>query len=158
MPLRRLVRLVPVLVLAACASSSGGGDPLVLAPGMLPVPYGVEELRAANQPGTVRVYRVVGSDGVPRIQTTTFTADEDGRATFEMTATLADGTPDGETRVEAGAFDCVTYERRIDQDGATEVHRFWFAKDDPGPPVLYVATREGAQIYRMELIDVRRPG
>lgn len=60
--------------------------------------------------------------------------------------------------VAAGVFQGSLYERTeapAAPGGAPVVHRFWFAADRPGPPVLYEMTRGDELLYRMELVELR---
>lgn len=51
-------------------------------------------------------------------------------------------------KLECGKFNCWLY--TVKGDGG--VSRFWFARNLPGPPVLYEQLKNGKQIYLMTLI------
>jgi hypothetical protein len=155
---------------------------LLLAPDLLPTPYGAAAIRDGNPPGTRRVYLVrSGSDLF--VERSEFREHPEGLARFRQARFDLGGTPLGEpaegdatweelqahasypraetTRSEAtcttaaGTFEVWLYDWR--QPGAEGKpptrHRVWFAKDLAGPPVLYEMTADGELVFRMELIE-----
>ncbi len=60
-----------------------------------------------------------------------------------------------EVDVPAGHFLCRRYEVTRNEG---QVETFHFAPERPGPPVLMTLFAGGAEVFRMELVEVRRPG
>ena len=148
----------------------------VMEPGMCPTPYTAEQIRAANPPGSWKLYRIV-ADGRTMLQRFEFVeardkslaalnvamSDENGKVLgtertppaswkeLQAHASFnASGTLMGRDRIalKAGEFDCWTY--AVDgKDGA--VSYFWFATELPGPPVLLETRVNGKPTLRMEL-------
>lgn len=60
-------------------------------------------------------------------------------------------------KVHAGTYDCWLYVvEEVDARGAV-THRFWFAKEKPGPPVRMESEREGVIEFQSELVDYMLP-
>ena len=176
----------PTLALAMALAAGCAASPAGPAGPMLPTPYTAEQIRSNYPPGTLHVYLHEQPDQPPVLSKTVFVEDDGERATFEMSRILPDGTSLGEaetaterwtelrdhaafdagvtTRREAsctvrsGSYDCWLYEKTEEARGGPILHRFWFAKSKPGPPVLYEQVRGDEVTYRMEMIEFRRPG
>ncbi len=163
--------------LAACAGA--GSDPEA---GTAPTPFSAAEIRAANPTGTELVYRIRDLEGPSGVQTIRFVSSGSGSARLAVTMDGFDGQPLGPAEtmrsswaelrdhaafpadrthrvrstctVPARTFDCWVYS--VIQDAST-VSRFHFALDLPGPPVRLETTRDGSEVFLMELLEVRRP-
>jgi len=157
-------------------------DDLLLSPELLPTPFSAAEIRDGNTPGTTRTYLVM-TGGELELERTTFLEDPKGLARFRSERRGLDGESLGEPgeaaapwealqrhasypRAEAARTDaiCTTAAGRFDawlydwrqpaRDGEpASRHRVWFAKEVPGPPVLYETTVDGELVFRMELIE-----
>jgi hypothetical protein len=138
----------------------------------LPTPFSAAEIRAACGPGRRNRFRVTDEAGSREV-TWWFEDGDDEGAT--IVRTVSDGaTPErhraawidlqrhasypesstsllrGSATTAAGVFEGWVYERRVTD---SEIEKSWFARDLPGPPVLQVTLRNGAEVYRSELID-----
>ena len=183
MPIRSLV--LALLSLAACqAAPDGGSPPPTGADGTLPRPYTAEQIRAAHPNGTLLRLRLV-QPGREMVQLMRFdNADDEGVDVVSWVETPA-GQAVGarstqrsswvelrdhaafaaaKTRrrrsrcdVPAGAFDCWLYTVASESDDEPVSH-FHFADGQPGPPVLVVMERDGAEVMRAELLEYRRGG
>ena len=188
----RLITLC-CLCLVACVAPNPSGEPTsiattttldfamppetnVMQPGTLPTPYTADEIRAANPPGSWKVYRITKDEltllqrfefvasGDPAVSAidaemreeggTEIKTDQTRRASWsELQAHAsfaAAQTVMGRDQLvlKAGRFDCWTY--AVESPGDA-ISTFWFARDLPGPPVLLVTRVEGKQRLRMEL-------
>jgi hypothetical protein len=146
--------------------------------GQMPTPYSAAEIQTACAPGTVLTYRVEQAGKEPYLQITKFVEGAQGAAAFESwTANLA-GEPhaapqkvdtewaalqrhaafretgctltEEKVEVPAGTHTCWVY--TLAQDGG-KATRFDFAQDLPGPPVRMTVNKDGATVYRMELLS-----
>lgn len=171
----------------ACASPSDtearGGSSASMDESIAPRPFTAAEIRDANPAGTVLVFRL-SPQGQPEMRQRFEFHETDGEvvrmggrtidaagavlqsepaapvswvelrdhATFPADATVLDEV---QVEVPAGAFRCKRY-TVTRPDGQVEV--FHFADDRPGPPVLMTIAAGGAEVFRMELLEVRRPG
>lgn len=181
MPARFFAPLLLALGATACATTASTSDGPPASGAGASTPYTAEQIRLANAPGTVRVFRIVQAGVPPTLQTMHFTADDGVNATVETTLTDLEGKslsnpitaeetwealrlhasfpPEATTRreatcdVEAGTFECTLYEVR---DG-DRVSKFYFAPSEPGPPVLLQVEAGGAVVMQMELLKVERP-
>jgi len=168
---------------AGTGATDGDGETGAEAPAdTLPTPFTAEQIREAHPEGAFRVYRVEREGEAPVVRTLRFvrsdadgavvesgTADTEGRAqgpvsssssTWEEFRDHARFPAAGarreraEIQVPAGTYDCWNYVV-VDPDGG--VLRYWFADDEPGPPVLLESVRDGHIGYRMTLLQVGRP-
>lgn len=178
-----------LLVLAACASGSGPRDATApraeLGP-LAPFPYTAAEIRDANPPGTVRIYRMESRDTSFLQKMSFLSLSEEGRARILTERTTEQGVPlagaetteadwvelrdhasfpaaqtvrsEERIQVPAGTFDCWLYTIHSTDRGVTATARFWFAHDEPGPPVCMETEQGGEIVQRMTLIEVRRGG
>lgn len=166
------------MLLSNCAAMPGPPLANQLKPDHAPTPFSAQEIREGCPSGHRVVHRIeqVGQD--PRIQVTLFVDASADQVGFEVTVTDPDGNSlgnplrasakwadlqahasfptavttiaDEPCQTGAGAFDCWKY--TVTQDDGTE-QRFWFAKQLPGPPVLFETYKAGERIYRMEMIE-----
>jgi len=180
MPLRPTALSAAALLLAACASSGGAAEapegilttPYTAEEIQAANPPGTERvylISAAGNPPQLQTARFLpGEEG--RAHFTSSVTDlagapleggREGQATWEELRQHA-AFPAAETTrhrttcvVAAGIFPCWLYERTEPSAAPGSppmVHRFWFADDRAGPPVLYELTSGGNLIYRMELV------
>jgi len=178
-------RLLSTLLLAfvACRTAGPEASPGVEPESGPPPPFTAAEIRAGNPPGTERTFEIVHAQGPPRMQTVRFvegpedelahmrvtTTNADEPETFEATATWmelrnhASFPPDKTTRVpatwstRAGDFEGWLYVVDDERDGQRVVSRYWFAHDEPGPPVLLEQEANGQTTMRSELTARERP-
>ena len=180
----RSLLLLGLCLLPACAAGAEGRSAAPAAE-LAPFPYTADEIRRANPPGTVLVYRMEGSGGA-FVQTMTFLrAAEPGRARIQIRRMTEKGdllaqpetttssweelrdhasfpreaTVRTEERIETpgGSFDAWLYTIRREEDDVPTTARFWFAFDKPGPPVIYETEQAGEITSRMTLLEYRRP-
>lgn len=177
---------VTLLLLLAPGSCASNGDRASVVPGELaPYPFTPEQIRLANPPKTVLVHRMEGAAGT-FLQTMSFLRpaneertsiqikrmNENGRTISqpeESTATWeelrdhasfpAARTVRTQDRVEtpAGTFDCWLYTVEGENPDNPVFARFWFALDQPGPPVVYETEQDGRVLTRMVLLERRQP-
>ncbi|MEZ5976605.1 MAG: hypothetical protein R3F34_00035 [Planctomycetota bacterium] len=152
--------------------------------GMAPVPYTAAQIRE-NHPDGTETEMARSKDGVVYERShTLFTDVTPEKVKLVITRTDADGAPLGDpaeytatwaelrshaffpaestdlgharVRVAAGTYDCWTYAVHADE-GSNTVRTFYFAVDEPGPPVLLVTESDGVEVDRLEMtIDGRR--
>ena len=168
--------LLLALPLFACASME---EEIVA--GNLPTPYTASQIQESCAPGTVVVFRIETPGGAPMLQSTEFVGDDGANATFLARSTDEAGQPLGNPReatapwselrdhasfpasattreparctTALGTFDAWLYENTERVEGRPDqVHRFWFAHDLPGPPVLLETSVEGEVVMRMEMV------
>ena len=174
--MRSLASLLLLLLFTSCSATG-------MTPGvMLPTPFTAEQIEDACPAGSAHVFLIEETGEEPKVTRTTFLQAPGEPPRHEQSRETLDGTQvgepvvasatweelrdhaafpaawttkkDSECVVEAGSFDCWLYE----MTQGKQVHRFWFAKSKPGPPVLYERSTEGAVTYRMELIEHVLPG
>ena len=58
--------------------------------------------------------------------------------------------------VPAGTFDCWRYEVTLEKDGKTNVQRYWFAVNLPGPPICFEETANDRVVYKMTMLKTGR--
>ena len=172
-----------ILLLTGSCASSAAAEPS--AGELAPFPYTPAEIRRANPPRTVLVYRMEGV-GNSFIQTMSFLPSRGSeKATIQVKRMNAKGSllarPETTTQTweelrdhasfpaaltsrtkesvdtPAGRFDCWLYTIRRDQAGVPTIARFWFAFNRPGPPVIYETEQHGVITSRMVLLECRRP-
>lgn len=179
--------LVALLVLGACASGAeprGKPSSRTDLGALAPFPYTAAEIREANPPGSVRVYRMESRGrsfvqkmsflepmvaGKARIRTER--ASEKGAPLSKAETTEAEWvelrdhasfpaarTVRTEERIEvpAGTFDCWLYTIRSEERGVKATARFWFARGEPGPPVRMETEQDGEIVQRMTLLEIHR--
>lgn len=177
----------PTSPIAAPADTSSGkptaGSSAAEAPvEMAPPPYTAEQIREATRAGRTLVFAITAEGAPAKRRTTRFvavdpdgaqieteTADADGknavtgpleRATWEDLRKHAEfpraavTVTEARVKVKAGEFDCAVYTVKDDR-GVTTLH---FAKELPGPPVLFVTERDGKVVSRSELVEHRAGG
>lgn len=148
----------------------------------LPTPYTSEQIRAAHPAGAFHVYRVERTSEAPVVETMRFvqvdekgamvesdTADANGHALSPIRSSIStwEGFRDharfpaatarrerAEVEVPAGSYACWLY---VVDVGDGSVSRYWFADEEPGPPVLLEVDVGGTVVYRMALLQVSRP-
>ena len=146
-----------------------------------PTPFSAAQIRHACAPGRRSTYRVTAGEAAPYLDAWWFEATDAAGADMVRLRTGADGTPLGApersraswdelqahasypaaaTTIDtdvittpAGRFETWRYTTVADDGVAT---RAWFARDLPGPPVLIVSERGGAEVFRYELTAVER--
>ena len=198
---RGLVALASIFVLGALAScghepasraasapgvaangaspTSKGPAPSDSAPEMAPTPYSIDQIRAANRPGTVYRYKFETAGEPPQIKVMEFTSGTSAESAEIKSVTLdeagrAKSAPElerspweqirrhaefpraavrvepGSIEVPAGKFDAMVYTVSAPNG---ETSKFYFAKSYAGPPVLMVKERGGTRLMTMTLIE-----
>lgn len=71
-----------------------------------------------------------------------------GHARFPADRTVA---TDSTVTVPAGTFETWLY--TVTGEDPTEVRRYHFAKEMPGPPVLFTIESAGTEVFRMEMLE-----
>jgi hypothetical protein len=146
-----------------------------------PTPFSAAQIRDACAPGRRSTYRVTAGEAVPYLDVWWFEAGDAAGADMVHLRTTAAGTPLGApersrasweelqahasypvatTTVDTeavttpvGRFEAWRY-TTVAGDGVAT--RAWFARNLPGPPVLIVSERGGAEVFRYELTAVER--
>ena len=175
--------LAVALTVLGCQTLEPAAPPEL--PQLAPTPFTAAQIRDTNPRGTRLVFRVEQAGQPPLIRTMDFVAGNERRTSIEQSSTTLDGLPVGEmeqgeatweelrahaafpddltTRtdatctVAAGTFDCWRYEVKPDREG-DGVSFFYFARNRPGPPVLYEVYRDEERMFRMELLEDSRSG
>jgi hypothetical protein len=152
-----------------------------LDPAHHPTPFSAEQIRQACAPGRRNVYRVAAAAADPYLETWTFRRGDATGGQFTQLRTGLDGMPRSEVEqigatwdelqahasypaattslavatvaATAGTFDGWLYET-VEGESVT---RAWFARGLPGPPVLIVTERTGAEVFRYELLAFEDP-
>jgi hypothetical protein len=151
---------------------------------MAPAPYTVEELRAANPPGTLYRYKVEAAGQPVRISVIEFMSgtsaesaevkdlvlDEAGKP---VAAPKVERTPweelrrhgefpraassvePGTVEVPAGKFEAKVYTVNAPNG---DTLRFYFANSFAGPPVLFYQERGGARLMTSTLLERKSGG
>ncbi|MCA8959763.1 MAG: hypothetical protein KDC38_04595 [Planctomycetes bacterium] len=147
--------------------------------GMLSPPFSAEQLRQAHPVGLVRVFEIRAADGstgrrrseVVESSATAVTFEDilidsgdppkRSTATWEELVGHAAHYPTEYSTVrnakrtsELGTFDCWVYAMTSPDGAASE---FWFARSQPGPPILYTQRRGDIVDFEMELVELHRP-
>ncbi len=161
-------------------------QPVAADSAVAPIPFTAAQIREGCAPGTVLVQRI-DMQGLPSmLQTTRFLKGDAERVTFESMTVTEDGTPAGErveaettwtelrdharfpaeltTRSEttcevvAGTYDCWLY--TVDHSTAEkrQIDRLYFARELPGPPILFETEHDGTVVMRLELTELHRDG
>ena len=74
-----------------------------------------------------------------------------GHAAFPAAQTTRE---DASVEVPAGRFDTWLYTVEDSaEDGTPQVKRYHFARNLPGPPVLFTIEQGGAEVFRMALLE-----
>ncbi len=149
-------------------------------PDHAPTPYSADDIRRACGPGRRNTYRIEAKGEQPYLMATEWfgggaktgeasftkldldgeTVAGPGRTEMEWrdlqkhASYPGDVTTIEETTVEVGAGEFAVWLYTVRRDDLVE--RVWFAKDLPGPPVLKIDERDGAEESRMELIELAR--
>jgi hypothetical protein len=178
------VPVAPVTASGAASSSPDVTKPAgSAAPEMAPTPYSAEEIRNANQPGTIYRYKVETSGSPLELKVLEFTLgtsaesaevkeqslDEAGqpkgpakvgRSSWEDVRRHAEfpraglKVEPGSIEVPAGKFEAMVYTVSAPNG---DTMRFYFAKSYAGPPVLFYKEHGGARVMTSTLIE-RRAG
>lgn len=180
---RALPLAASLLTLVACQAAGSGAAEPELGP---PPPFTAEEIRLGNPPGTTRTFETTRA-GAIEVQTVRFLASDDPeRARMEVVTIPAGASepgppvtataawtelrdhaafpPDKASRVpatcqtRAGEFAGWLYEVADEIDGVSVTTRYWFAEDEPGPPVLFESLVAGKRAMRSELVERRGGG
>jgi hypothetical protein len=172
---------VPAVATPAVPAVSAPADS-----GMLPTPYSAEQIRDNHRDGTVIRMRMEPLGAAPFEEAWTFVKGDATSVTIESrvvgpAGAEARGDPaqataepatwaelrdhaafpaaatkrgEGTITVPAGTFQAWVYTVTDPQGMVTVFH---FAKDEPGPPVLMVATKGGQEVYRMTMLSRVEP-
>ena len=153
-------------------------------PDHAPTPFSAKEIYAGCPRGREIVFQVE-TFGQPVIfQALTFVTVHEDKVVFESVTTGMDGKQQGPRRVTtgtwkdlqehasfpekqttiqkesftvpAGTFDCWRYEVTLGKDGKTNVQRYWFAINLPGPPICFEETVDGRVAYKMTMLKTGR--
>jgi len=150
-------------------------------PDHLPTPFSAAQIREACAPGRSNRFRVT-SGAATSVTVWEFFAGDDAGGWGRSWSEATDGTPGDDvsesystwedlqghasypmdrTTVEpalleiaAGAFECWLYQSSTDDGSLT---RAWFARNLPGPPVLFEMVADGQVVNRSELIEFVDP-
>lgn len=171
---------VPVMVQVGDGPPTPGivllGDQL--APGVYEPPFSTDALRAGMPKGTVFEYRITRPDHPVVLSTWEVVKHGPSEFTFRFSDRREDGSLYAPPREQSqywvelrnrSAFPEAEYtktETTVRVNGkstagwlyegrgkpAAYVERSWFAKDSPGPPVVFSAQEGGREVMRMELI------
>lgn len=178
--------LAALVALAAGAAGQEGGPP-PSEPADAEPPFSAEEIREATAVGRRYVFRVADGSGAERRTRMEFVAVDDEGCTVLHVLTDAEGEPlaepaeerstwaeleshgrfprdrttveAGEVEVPAGTYACrvFTVTAPARGDAEQEVSTYWFADELPGAPVKLVVEVDGAEVWRMELLE-HHPG
>ena len=170
---------VPGVAANGPSPTSKGAAPSDSAPEMAPAPYSVDQLRAANRPGTVYRYKLEVAGQPAEIKVMEFTSGTSAESAQIKSLTLDEAgetksTPEverssweqirkhgefpraalkveaGSIEVPAGKFDAMVYTVSAPNG---ETAKFYFAKSYAGPPVLMMKERGGTRLMTMTLIE-----
>jgi hypothetical protein len=149
-------------------------------PDQAPTPFSAAEIRTGCPRNRKIVYQVE-TFGQPLVfQSLTFVSVYEEKVVFESITTGIDGKRIGSRRmttgtwkdlqahasfpragttirkesytVPAGTFDCWRYEVTLSKDGKTDIQRYWFAINLPGPPVYFEESVDGEVAYKMTML------
>lgn len=154
-------------------------------PAHAPVPFSADAIRAATKPGRTYVFLVEEGDGPQKREKLEFVKVDEESTTMRLSEQDLFGRPRGEPKervvswdelvghatypadattiteekvtVRAGTYDAKLYTVDKTRDGERQVHRVWFAKQLPGPPIKQVVTVGGEPFRSLELFE-HRPG
>ncbi len=149
-------------------------------PDHAPTPYSADEIRQGCPRKRKIVFQVETFGQTVMFQSVIFLTVEQKEVVFEAVTTGSDGKqigsrkmttglwtdlqshasfPESQTEIRtetittpAGTFDCWLYEVSDKKSGKTGVMRYWFAKNLPGPPVLYEEVADQKVIYKMSML------
>jgi hypothetical protein len=179
----RTLALVLSLSLPACGAathaSHAGASPSPTA-AVLPTPYTAEQIRDASHVGRTYVFRVERAGQLATLHSITFTSvtpdaaelrtetrDEHGAITEGPTVSHAawdelrrhaefprDATTVSHESitVPVGTFECTVY---VVRGEGGEVSHFYFARERPGPPVMFYVERGGVRVVTNTLVEYR---
>ncbi len=145
-----------------------------------PPPFTAAQIREASRPGRRHDFQMVqgGSTMIMRMECISATEE---KLEFRQSILNADGTESGRpprvssstwdelvsharypkaktkiteesVTVKAGTFACLLYVITETEDATTTIHRYWFAKDLPGPPIKQEIEEDGKVDFRWELV------
>jgi hypothetical protein len=145
-----------------------------------PTPFNAKEIYAGCPRGRKIVYQVEAFGQPVIFQTIKFVTVYEDEVVFETVTTGMDGKQRGAKRmttgtwkdlqahasfpekqttiqqesftVPAGTFDCWRYEVTLEKGGKTNVQRYWFAINLPGPPICFEETTNGRVAYKMTML------
>lgn len=148
-------------------------DPRVLQTGHAPTPFTAEEIRAGCPPGRMITARTETAGEPDRVDLTVFVETDKEGALIESNGTPhrvtwrdlqsqasfpADMTTISEEMVEGplGQMECLSY--RVTTGHTASI--FWFAKDRPGMPVLFLTESNGALLSTTLVVadEIMDPG
>jgi len=155
-------------------SSDEASDP---AEDLTAAPFSADQIRAAMPVGTTWVFRIetagmpvevsewtvtaatedsvtirtvarneAGEEVKPAIEETSDFEQLLSHARFPAAATVR---REGSVDVPAGQFETISFEVSTSQGEMTSLRSFHFAKNKPGPPVLFTAQTNGREVFRM---------
>ena len=165
---------------AAGAKDQAPPDSNRMKPDHAPTPFSAEQIRAGSPRGRKIVYQVETFGQQVVYQTMTFVTVSETEAVVESVTTGMDGKRIGSKRmstgkwedfqahasfpaaqtvitkesftVPAGTFDCWRYDVTLSKEGKTNVQKYWFAVDVPGPPVCFEESADGKLIFKMTML------
>jgi hypothetical protein len=123
---------------------------LVEAPGKEPIHRVMTFVRATDAEAETRMVDVdtKGIEGAPKTFTATW-EELRRHGEFPRASVVKD---DQRITVPAGTFDCARYTLTKGAPPEAEVSQFYFAKNLPGPPVLYFTDKAGARVATSTLV------
>ncbi|MFT7522121.1 MAG: hypothetical protein ACI9MC_004273, partial [Kiritimatiellia bacterium] len=149
-------------------------------PNFLPRPYTADIIREGLPKGSVVTFRIV-KDGVEEKTRWTVIGSSLEEATFTFETWKADGTVAHKPYDRASPWDVLrdhaTYplQARVENTRVTvpigergawlytdhmatnaaqvDTVRYYFGYDEPGPPLLHTVTRDGVEVFRMEITE-----
>ncbi len=153
-------------------------------PDHAPTPFSAAEIRDGCPDGRSTKYRIETAGKPVTYQVTTFINGDRESGGFQSATMDAEGKqvgkpqtarakwsqlqahasfPEAATRISsesyttpAGTFDCWLYVVTGEKEGKKDVQSFWFAKSLPGPPIRFLQTVDGKQVFLMTLVENRR--
>lgn len=174
----RPARLVPLFTTALLACATGSSPPAAPLPEEnAPTPFTAAQIRGATSAGRTYDFLIEASGKPPVHHVIEFLDVNDQSASFQTTNRTGEGkdlAPARETRarwdelrqhalfpraattiheeritVPAGTFDCLVY---VVQGKDGEVNGFDFARNLPGPPVLFFTEQNGVRVMTSRLV------
>ena len=149
-------------------------------PDHAPTPFSAEEIRIGCPRDRKIVFQVETFGKQMVFQTLTFVTVSEKEVVFESMTTgmegkrvgsrrMSTGTwkdlqshasfPGAQTKIQkepftinTGTFDCWRYEVTLKKEGKTNVQRYWFALDLPGPPICFEETVDGKLAFKMTML------
>jgi hypothetical protein len=153
-------------------------------PDHAPTPFSAEEIYAGCPRDREIVFQVEAFGQPVIFQTMKFVTVYENKVVFESITTGTDGKQQGPRRittgtwkdlqehasfpekqttiqkesltVPAGTFDCWRYDVTLGKDGKTNVQRYWFALNLPGPPICFEETVDARVAYKMTMLKNSR--